>query len=174
MYFWFVFVKINYCFLIFYVLVVLLSTLPFHVSCINKFELFWVARLTNRPPIPSNNHWVWVIKFYLQEMIHTSFKLLKDCNKLVWILQDKKSFIQNILNAILKYTLLFQFFKFSRFQSNYLLGNPNYISTMKCFFDKFAIKHNGAWPCMSWCSAQYLQSRQVKRIPKILLMKWLF
>lgn len=147
MYFWFVFVKINYCFLIFYVLVVLLSTLPFHVSCINKFELFWVARLTiNRPPIPSNNHWVWVIKFYLQEMIHTSFKLLKDCNKLVWILQDKKSFIQNILNAILKYALLFQFFKFSRFQSIYLLGNPNYISTMKCFFDKFAIKLILMWP----------------------------
>ena len=117
-----------------------MSTLPFHVSCINKFELFWVARLTNTPPIPSNNHWVWVIKFYLQEMIHTLFKLLKDCNKLVWILQGKKSFIQNILNAILKFTLLFQLFKFFRFQSIYLLGNPNYISTMKCFFDKFAIK----------------------------------
>ena len=81
-------------------------------------------------------------------MIHTAFKLLKDCDKLVWILQDKKSFIQNILNAILKYVLLLQFFKFSRFQSIYLLGNPNYISTMKCFFNKFGIKLNGIWPCI--------------------------
>ena len=60
------------------------------------------------------------------------------------------------------YALLFQFFKFSRFQSIYLLGNPNYISTLKCFFDKFGIKLMRPGPVyvMMYCSILTVKADQ--------------